>query len=164
MLAQELERSNQSLLTFEKSTDKIRNTLDEYSIQTNALKIGHRIMGKLKQRDFTDRLLLAAGLLFVILVALSIIWSRLAPFMPAFTSFYAFTSRGSENSIIDNNLLNMASSKNLKYLSPEVKNIDMSDIIKAKTPIPPTSSSSAIVVEETLIKEEIPIAKVKDEL
>ena len=82
LLLQELEKSNESLRAFKKSSETLRSTLDEYSSQSSSMKLGHRILAKLKQRDFTDRLLLFTGLIFVCLVALSIIWSRLAQFVP----------------------------------------------------------------------------------
>lgn len=154
LLAQELERSNASLLAFEKSSGILRNTLDEYSVQNSSLKIGHRILGKLRQRDFTDRLLLAAGLSFVILVALSIVWSRLAPFFPAFTSLYAFTSGGIDKNI-ESNPYNMANTNN-------VNRIPTTEVKSFQTPIPTSAPITAAPVEQltqtphtTILRDEL---------
>lgn len=76
-LQDEVRRSEAALHEFEKSSSALRETNDEYKSQASTMTVNRRLASKLRQREFTDKVILIVCCAFVALVALSIVNKRL---------------------------------------------------------------------------------------
>eukprot|EP00455_Lapot_gusevi_P044255 TRINITY_DN549_c0_g4_i2.p1 TRINITY_DN549_c0_g4~~TRINITY_DN549_c0_g4_i2.p1 ORF type:complete len:340 (+),score=3.51 TRINITY_DN549_c0_g4_i2:85-1104(+) len=77
LLADEIERSQAALQTFDKSSQTLKDTVNEYKGQVGIMRVGRMLLNKISRRQLTDRFLISFGLLFLVLVCLWIISRRL---------------------------------------------------------------------------------------
>ena len=77
LMAEELQRSDATLRSLNTQSRSMQDTLQEHRAIVGSLNASRRALARLKRRDFTDRILLAAGLFFYCLVVLYIVKRRL---------------------------------------------------------------------------------------